>query len=425
MIDLTEDVSSKFPNENVGAAPPEAGSYRWVVFSAFVACNTAGFLIANTIGILLPSITEEIELSPSEQGILSSAPFWANLTLMIVLSWWTSRYSPKVLVSVTILLGALFLFVQAWAPTFLALFLGRLAFGVTMIAREPARALLIRQWLPQRETNMAGGISNLFFGIIVSGGFLLTPAILDYFEGDWRLTMNVFGAFFLLLGVAWHLIGRERKDVPSLESEVGASSAGEFALVKKAVSFREVWIAGIGFTGAMMAFFSFNSFFPTMALDFYDVSLSGSGFVVAMYVLPGGVAGVIVAYYLKGVRGRAPILACAGAIIVTTYCCMTLTASYPFLVGLAVVNGIGWGFFPILYMVPFHLKDVRPREIAIAVAVVMSLAHLGSAVGPMLTGYMQESLGSLQLSMRIISFSPITLVIAAVLIGQRTAMRSK
>ena len=422
---LLKDSTPESPNENGDEEAQEAGAYRWVVFSTFVACNTAGFLVANTIGILLPSITEDIELSPSEQGILSSAPFWANLTLMIVLSWWTSRYRPKILVSVTIFLGALFIFVQGWAPTFLALFLGRLAFGVTMIAREPARALLIRQWLPQRETNMAGGISNLFFGIIVSGGFLLTPAILDYFDGDWRLTMNAFGAFLLLLGIVWHLIGRERNDVTSLESESVGTSAGEFSLVKKALSFKEVWIAGIGFTGAMMAFFSFNSFFPTMALDFYDVSLSGSGFVVAMYVLPGGVVGVIVAYYLKGVRGRAPILALAGIIIVSTYCGMTLTASYPFLVGLAVVNGIGWGFFPILYMVPFHLKNVRPREIAIAVAVVMSLAHLGSAVGPMLTGYMQESLGSLQLSMRIISFSPITLVIAAALIGQGSTKRSK
>ena len=422
---MIEDSTPEAPNENADEEAQEAGAYRWVVFSTFVACNTAGFLVANTIGILLPSITEDIELSPSEQGILSSAPFWANLTLMIVLSWWTSRYRPKILVSVTIFLGALFIFVQGWAPTFLALFLGRLAFGVTMIAREPARALLIRQWLPQRETNMAGGISNLFFGIIVSGGFLLTPAILDYFDGDWRLTMNAFGAFLLLLGIVWHLIGRERNDVPSLESKSVGTSAGEFSLVKKALSFKEVWIAGIGFTGAMMAFFSFNSFFPTMALDFYDVSLSGSGFVVAMYVLPGGVVGVIVAYYLKGVRGRAPILALAGIIIVSTYCGMTLTASYPFLVGLAVVNGIGWGFFPILYMVPFHLKNVRPREIAIAVAVVMSLAHLGSAVGPMLTGYMQESLGSLQLSMRIISFSPITLIIAAALIGQGSTKRSK
>ena len=416
---MVDDLSPTSTNEEIEEKIPEAGSYRWVVICAFVACNTAGFLIANTIGILLPSITNEISLSPTEQGILSSAPFWANLTLMIVVSWWTSRYRPKLLVSVTMLLGALFLFVQGWAPTFLALFLGRLAFGVTMISREPARSLLIRQWLPQRETNMSGGISNLFFGIIVSGGLLLTPAILNYFDGNWRPTMNTFGAFFLVLGVIWQILGKERNVVKTLVTEPVGTSASEFSLVKKAFSFREIWIAGIGFTGAMMAFSSFNSFFPTMALNFYDVSLSGSGLISAMYVLPGGFSGVIVAYYLKGVRGRAPILALAGIIIASTYCAMTITGLYPLLIIFAVLNGIGWGFFPILYMVPFHLRGVQPREIAIAVAVVMSIANLGSSVGPALAGYMQESLGSLQISLRIISLAPLTLVIAAVLLGKK------
>ena len=416
---MVDDLSPTSTNEEIEEKIPEAGSYRWVVICAFVACNTAGFLIANTIGILLPSITNEISLSPTEQGILSSAPFWANLTLMIVVSWWTSRYRPKLLVSVTMLLGALFLFVQGWAPTFLALFLGRLAFGVTMISREPARSLLIRQWLPQRETNMSGGISNLFFGIIVSGGLLLTPAILNYFDGNWRPTMNTFGAFFLVLGVIWQILGKERNTVKTLVTEPVGTSASEFSLVKKAFSFREIWIAGIGFTGAMMAFSSFNSFFPTMALNFYDVSLSGSGLISAMYVLPGGFSGVIVAYYLKGVRGRAPILALAGIIMASTYCAMTITGLYPLLIIFAVLNGIGWGFFPILYMVPFHLRGVQPREIAIAVAVVMSIANLGSSVGPALAGYMQESLGSLQISLRIISLAPLTLVIAAVLLGKK------
>ena len=67
----------------------------------------------------------------------------------------------------------------------------------------------------------------------------------------------------------------------------------------------------------------------------------------------------------------------------------------------------------------------NPREIAIAVAVVMSLAHSGSVFGPTLTGYMQESLGNLQLSMRIVSLSPITLVIAAFLLGQGGGNRSR
>ena len=416
---MVDDLSPTSTNEEIEEKIPEAGSYRWVVICAFVACNTAGFLIANTIGILLPSITDDISLSPTEQGILSSAPFWANLTLMIVVSWWTSRYRPKLLVSVTMLLGALFLFVQGWAPTFLALFLGRLVYGVTMIAREPARSILIRQWLPQRETNMSGGISNLFFGIIVSGGLLLTPAILYYFDGNWRPSMNTFGAFFLVLGVIWQILGKERNIAKTLVTEPASTSASEFSLVKKAFSFREIWIAGIGFTGAMMAFSSFNSFFPTMALNFYDVSLSGSGLISAMYVLPGGFSGVIVAYYLKGVRGRAPNLALAGIIMASTYCAMTITGLYPLLIIFAVLNGIGWGFFPILYMVPFHLRGVQPREIAIAVAVVMSIANLGSSVGPALAGYMQESLGSLQISLRIISLAPLTLVIAAVLLGKK------
>jgi MFS family permease len=223
----------------------------------------------------------------------------------------------------------------------------------------------------------------------------------------------------------WQILGKERNTVKTLVTEPVGTSASEFSLVKKAFSFREIWIAGIGFTGAMMAFSSFNSFFPTMALNFYDVSLSGSGLISAMYVLPGGFSGVIVAYYLKGVRGRAPILALAGIIMASTYCAMTITGSYPLLIIFAVLNGIGWGFFPILYMVPFHLKGVQPREIAIAVAVVMSMAHLGSSVGPTLVGYMQEYLGSLQLSMRIVSLAPLTLVIASVLLGKKQDYFSK
>jgi len=53
-----------------------------------------------------------------------------------------------------------------------------------------------------------------------------------------------------------------------------------------------VWFAGIGFMGALMSFASFNSFLPTLFVDFYDISLSKSGLIIALYILPGGFSGL-------------------------------------------------------------------------------------------------------------------------------------
>ena len=73
----------------------KSSSYRWVVYGLFVICNTFGFLVANTIGILLPSITADLNLSPTQQGMLSSAPYWANVVLMIIIALWVSQFPPK------------------------------------------------------------------------------------------------------------------------------------------------------------------------------------------------------------------------------------------------------------------------------------------------------------------------------------------
>ena len=48
-------------------------------------CSVSGFVVVSTIGIILPEISEELDLSPGEQGVLSSAAFWGNLALAIPL----------------------------------------------------------------------------------------------------------------------------------------------------------------------------------------------------------------------------------------------------------------------------------------------------------------------------------------------------
>jgi len=390
----------------------KSGSYRWVVYGLFVICNTFGFLVANTIGILLPSITADLNLSPTQQGMLSSAPYWANVVLMIIIALWVSQFPPKILALVTVLLGGVLVLIQAWSQSFIAIFIARLLFGVTMIAREPARALLIRQWIPQNQVNHAGGISNLFFGIMVSGGVLMMPILLNYFGDNWRNVMITFAFIFFALALVWSIFGKENP----IAQEAGDKSINELEILKRVLSFRDVWFAGIGFMGALMSFASFNSFLPTLFVDFYDISLSKSGLIIALYILPGGFSGLTFGLLSKSSGSRSGILMAAGIIISMSFLSMTLIDSYYMLIGIAIVNGIAWGFFPLLFMVPFHIKNIRPREIAVSSAAVMTMAAVGSSIGPTLTGFLQESLGSLEISLRFMALSPITLFIAGFLL---------
>ena len=390
----------------------KTGSYRWVVYGLFVVCNTFGFLVANTIGILLPSITEDLSLSPTQQGMLSSAPYWANVVLMIIIALWVSQFAPKMLALVTVLLGGVLVLMQAWSQSFIAIFIARLLFGVTMIAREPARALLIRQWIPQNQVNHAGGISNLFFGIMVSGGVLMMPVLLNFFEGNWRNVMITFACIFFALAAIWGIFGKENP----IAQESSEESTNEIEIFKRVLGFKDVWFAGIGFMGALMSFASFNSFLPTLFVDFYDISLSKSGLIIALYILPGGFSGLAFGLLSKSSRSRSVILMGSGTIISMSFLSMTLVDTYFILIGIAIINGIAWGFFPLLFMVPFHIKNIRPREIAVSSATVMTMAAVGSSIGPTLTGLLQESLGSLEISLRFMAFSPLTLFIAGFLL---------
>ena len=186
-------------------------NYRWLVVGLWMVASVSGFMVLSTVGILLPSISADLDLSPSRQGILGSAAFWGNITLAIPMSWWTSRFGPRALTSVTLTLSTGALLLQGWAPGFAVLLLGRLAFGITIIARQPARVALTQQWFAAREFVLVNSMSNVLFGVVVGGGLLAAPIILAAFGDSWRATLNTFAGLFAVLTILWILLGRERR----------------------------------------------------------------------------------------------------------------------------------------------------------------------------------------------------------------------
>ena len=97
-----------------------------------------------------------------------------------------------------------------------------------------------------------------------------------------------------------------------------------------------------------------------------------------------------------------------------SYAGMTMTDSIPMLILLTTLNGVGWGFFPILYSVPFTLPGIRIREAAIGVSVITVCVSIGSVIGPLAAGFLQEALGSLRVTLFILSFTGLSLSLSGV-----------
>ena len=379
-------------------------NYRWVVIGLWLLCGVAGFMVLSTFGMLLPAISSDLHLSPSQQGLLGSAAFWGNLALAIPLSLWTSRYPAKVLTTVTLVLGILLLFLQSWAPAFAYLLVGRLGFGITLLARIPARALLTRQWFPQREIVLVNSIGNAMFGLVVGAGLIATPFILSSLGDNWRTTLRVFGLLLIVLTALWIALGKDR-DTP--EDRTRADQSGASPL-KGILSYKDLWVGGFGFMGAELPWAAFLIFFPTLMLDTNDVSLQWSGGILALGILTGGVSGLGIGYLAMTTGQGKRILQALGILMTFTYVGMTLTSSLPLLLVLSVLNGLAWGFWPILYTVPFQLPGIKPRDVGVALAFTMMMISAGTVLGPLITGFLQEAV-SLKVTLLIISFFALSL----------------
>ena len=165
-----------------------------------------------------------------------------------------------------------------------------------------------------------------------------------------------------------------------------------------------------------MVWSAFLSFFPTLMLDSYNIGLRWSRAMLALSVLVGGIVGLGLSYLVMATKSGKPMLQLLGVLLAGTNLGLALTGSIPLLVALSLVNGIAWGFWPILYTIPFHLPSIRPRQVAVGLAFTTMMTSGGIALGPLVTGFLQEIFGDLRPALIIVSFSGLSLSAAGILL---------
>ena len=376
----------------------ETQKYGWIVISLWLIATMFGFIMIFTIGLFLPSIAKEMNLSPGMQGILGSSAFLGQAIVAIPMAWWTSRFNPIAVITSTIALGALFLVLQGWSPSFAILLIGRFAFGIALVTMEPPGAKLIYQWFPVNKILFVNAIQNALFGFLMAIGVLVTPILLDIFN-DWRLLLYLSGAVYGLIAIVWVLVGRQNKS--SLDQQKADEKKSTFSTttpIMKVLSHRSLVLTCIGFAAAAVVFSSFNTFFPTLAGS-KGISLGWSGILLAINFVTGGILGLIMSRFFGKLSYANLIMIILIIVMIVSYTLITLTDNRAILIILVIFTGISGAYFPILYTEAFKLTGVTVNRIPIAIATVMAAFGLGLLIGPLITGFIQETTGNLELAM--------------------------
>lgn len=395
-----------------------APAYRWVVIGTFAVNYGLGWGILSILGLLLPAISEELNLSPSGEGLLGSSAVWANIVMAIPLGLWASRCRAKAFTTATILLGVLFIFGQGWAPNFWVLVVARVFFGLAILGREPARAILTQQWIPLREIVIANSIFIVAIGVGESLVFGLTPFILSGFNDDWRNTMYLFGVVAIIPGILWVVLGREPSRPQSRTTEVSSEVSPLMVLLK----YRSLWIAGLAIFGNFVAWTTFIVFWPTYMLETFDLSLKASGFVLAVFTIGSVIGNLSVVYFMLKSDRRKIFFIISGAGMTGSAVAMLVTDYVPLLAILAIANSLTWGFYySIARTIPFEQPGITTRELAVAVSFLEMAMWVGSGVGPLITGLVREASGSFFSGLLITSLFYLTVTLAGLVLPRRAS----
>ncbi len=363
-----------------------------------------------TLGLFLPSMREEEELglTPVREGLLGAAPQFTVLALSIPFGLYLSRFSAKLLTLASVVGAVLVIFMQAWAPVYGFLLLARALYGLSITLREPARTLLLRMWIKPRQILIANASIELLWGI-GAALFIVVPIIMKALDGDWRRTMQVFGYATILVAVVWLLVGKERP-MPDAETE---REIKEPVSIRSTLRYKELWLLAIGLVGVEMTFASFATFWPSHMKDTYGIDIQTSALIWAIGGMVAGPSGLGINLMVNRTGRRRTALRIGGALISVTTVALLYSGSFPVLVAISLLHGLSFTFFPVIFTIPFQLKGIRTREIAVAMGFLRSALMVGAMGGPVVAGVLHELSDDRRLALTIVGMAGMSLTIGA------------
>jgi len=186
--------------------------YGWIILlvSTLTVLGALGFARFGYT-LILPDMQAALDLSNTQAGALATANFVGYLTLAVVGGFLASRYGPRRVVSVSMLLVGVTMVLTGLVNSFQGALVWRLLTGVGSGGSNVPVMALLPAWFAARRRGLATGIAvgGSSVGLMITGP--LVPRILEAFgEDGWRYSWFILGGAVLLLGLLAFALLRDR-----------------------------------------------------------------------------------------------------------------------------------------------------------------------------------------------------------------------
>ncbi len=365
------------------------------------------FMLWVMLGATSVFITQDIQMSPAQKGLMVAIPILGGSVFRIVMGILTDTIGGKKtailgMCLTLIPLAALWLFAESLPELYAYGFMLGIA-GASFAAALP----LASRWYPPKYQGLVMGIA----GAGNSGTLFATlfaPRLAQYF-GDWH---PVFGLAMIPLAgvlVTFYLIAKDAPDQPA------PKKVTEYLQVLK---WKDTWLFNFFYFITFGGFVGMVSFLPIFIHDQYGLNSVRTGDFVTLCVVAGSVCRPIGGWLADRVGGVAVLKVLFFLIaILLSISSQLLSLWVEMSVLFLVMMAYGMGNGAVFQLVPLRF----PREIGVVTGIVGAAGGIGGFFLPTLLGFFKELTGTYAAGLLFLTIIVCTAAWMMLVVGRRFA----
>lgn len=379
-------------------------TYRVKLIAVLFVCMVVMGLDRSSISVAAPVIMDELDIAPTQMGLLLSAFFWSYTICNIPAGRLADRFGAKKVLGGAAAIWSVASALTGGMPHLIGLMIARMGVGVGEAGVFPTMAKIAAEQFPGRERATATGCYLAGARL----GYALTPVVIGFLiaQFNWRLAFIVTGVGSLLFCLFWFFWYDENEG-----RVIGKSVESKVQMEKQPVPWLQLvtnrTILGLFVAkfGANYLYFMFLTWIPAYLVMERGVSVLEMGFyaslpfVVAFITQPltGFISDFIIRKGFSKTIARKGVLVAAQAlsatIIAVAFVEDPMIAMLILTINIAAASTIGG-------MMQTMASEVSPLGMSATVTGAMNtVGAIAGVLAPTVTGLIVEMTGSFQMAL--------------------------